>query len=217
MIVAFFALAAIFALLVGGCSLLALRLRWEPELARKASHVATGLTCLPLPLLFAGPAPVIALAAVAAAGLLAIRTVPALRARFGVALHGVSRASVGEFAFVAGVAVAFAVAHGDLAVYAAAILTLTFGDAVAALIGERFGRHRYAIGRARKSVEGSCAFFAVAALVCALVPGATGLVAVAAFALATTLAEAFGPDGLDNAAIPIAGVLALRLFAGVPA
>lgn len=216
MIVAFVALAAIFALLVGGCSLLALRFRWEPEVARKASHVATGLACLPLPLLFADPAPVFALAGVAAIGLLAIRVVPALRARFGVALHGVSRVSVGEFAFVAGVAVAFAVAHGDVAAYTAAILALTFGDAAAALVGRRFGRHRYTVGRARKSVEGSCAFFAVAAIVCALVPGATGFAAVAAFALATTLAEAFGADGLDNAAIPIAGVFALRLFAGAP-
>ncbi len=215
MIVAFAAAAAILALLVGGIGMLALRFRWEPEAARKGSHVAVGLACLPLPLLFADATPVIALAAVACAGLVALRAVPALRARFGCALHGIARASLGEFAFVAGVALAFVLAHGDFAAYAAAILTLTLGDTAAALIGRRFGRHPYAIGRARKSVEGSCAFFAVAALVCALVPGAASIAAVAAFALATTLAEAFAGDGLDNAAIPLAGLLALRLFTGV--
>jgi phytol kinase len=158
---------------------------------------------------------VIALAAVACAGLFALRAVPALRSRFGCALHGIARASLGEFAFVAGVALAFVLAHGDFAAFAAAILTLTFGDTAAALIGRRFGRHPYSVGRAHKSLEGSCAFFAVAALVCALLPGAASIAAVAAFALATTLAEAFAGDGLDNAAIPIAGLLALRLFSGV--
>jgi phytol kinase len=215
MIVAFAAAAAVLALLVGGIGMLALRLRWDPEAARKGSHVAVGLACLALPFLFADATPVIALAIVACAGLFALRAVPALRSRFGSALHGIARASFGEFAFVAGVALAFVLAHGDVAAYAAAILTLTFGDAAAALIGRRFGRHPYAIGRARKSFEGSCAFFAVAALVCALVPGATSIAAVAAFALTTTLAEAFAGDGLDNAAIPVAGLLALRLFAGV--
>ena len=207
--------AVALALIVGGTGVLARRFAGEPEAARKASHVAVGLAALPLPWLFATDAPVFALAAVACAGLFALRAVPALRARYGCALYGVARASVGEFAFVGGVALAFALAHHQPAAYAAAILTLAFGDTAAALIGRRYGRHRYAIGRAHKSFEGSCAFFAVAALVCALLPGASCVAAVAAFALATTLAEALGGDGFDNAAIPVAGLLALRFFTGV--
>ena len=88
------------------------------------------------------------------------------------------------------------------------------GDAAAALIGRRFGRHPYAVGRARKSLEGSAAFFVVALLVCAVFPRAESVAAIAAFALATTLAEALAGDGFDNAAIPLAGLLALRLFGG---
>ena len=208
--------AAVLALIVGGTGALARRFAWEPEAARKTSHVAVGLVALPLPWLFAHDLPVIALALVACAGLLALRTVPALRARFGCALHGIARPSIGEFAFVGGVALAFVLAHDHPTAYVAAILTLAFGDAAAALIGRRFGRHPYAVGHARKSFEGSCAFFAVAAVVCALLPGAGGIAAVAAFALATTLAEAFAGDGFDNAAIPVAGLIALRLFTGVP-
>jgi phytol kinase len=209
--------ATVLALLVGGIGLLARRFAWEAEAARKASHVAVGIACLALPWLFADVAPVLALAAVACAGLAALRAVPRLRVRFGAALHGIARTSYGEFAFVAGVALAFVLAHGDVPAYVAAILALTCGDAVAALVGRRFGRHAYALGRARKSVEGSAAFFVVALLACAAFPRAESVAAIAAFALATTLAEAFAGDGLDNAAIPLAGLLALRLFAGASA
>jgi phytol kinase len=206
--------ATVLALLVGGIGMLARRFAWEPEAARKASHVAVGLACVALPWLFADAAPVVALAAVACGGLLALRAVPWLRVRFGHALHGIARASYGEFAFVGGVALAFVLAHGDKPAYVAAILALAFGDAVAALVGRRFGRHPYAVGRARKSFEGSAAFFVVAVLVCAVFPRAESVAAVAAFALATTVAEALAGDGFDNAAIPLAGLLALRVFGG---
>lgn|SRR5947209_232851 len=206
--------AVVLALLVGGIGLLARRFAWEAEAARKASHAAVGTACLALPWMFADAAPVLALGAAACAGLIALRTVPWLRARFGHALHGVARASYGEFAFVGGVALAFALGHDDKPAYAAAILTLAFGDALAALVGRRFGRHPYAVGRARKSLEGSAAFLAVALVTCAVFPRAESVAAVAAFALATTLAEAFAGDGFDNAAIPVAGLLALRLFGG---
>jgi len=209
--------ALVLALLVGGIGLLARRFAWEPELARKVSHVAVGLACLALPFVFASVAPVLALAAVACAGLLALRAVPALRAGLGCALHGVARRSLGEFAFVGGATLAFALANDHFPAYAAAILTLALGDAAAALVGRRFGRHPYAVGNARKSFEGSAAFFGVAALVCALIPGAVSVAAVAAFALVTTLAEALAGDGFDNVAIPLAGLLALRLFPGVSA
>jgi phytol kinase len=206
--------AVALALLVAGIGVLARRFAWEPEAARKTSHVAVGVACLALPWLFADVAPVLALAAVACAGLVALRTLPWLRARFGCALHGIARRSYGEFAFVGGVALAFVLAHGDKPAYVAAILALSCGDAAAALIGRRFGRHPYALGRARKSLEGSAAFFVVAVLVCAIFPRAQSVAAVAAFALGTTLAEAFAGDGFDNAAIPLAGLLALRLFGG---
>jgi phytol kinase len=206
--------AMVLAVLVGGIGLVARRFAWEAEAARKASHVAVGIACVALPWVFADATPVLALAAVACAGLFALRTVPWLRARFGAALHGIARASYGEFAFVGGVALGFVLAHGDKPAYVAAILALSCGDAAAALIGRRFGRHPYALGRARKSLEGSAAFFVVAVLVCAVFPRAESVAAVAAFALATTLAEAFAGDGFDNAAIPLAGLLALRLFGG---
>jgi phytol kinase len=210
------ALAALaLALLVGGIGLLARRFAWEPETARKVSHVVLGLACLALPLFFTTVAPVLGLAAVACAGLLALRAVPTLRARFGCALHGVARRSLGEFAFVGGVALAFALAQDNFAAYAAAILTLALGDAAAALVGRRFGRHPYAVGQARKSFEGSAAFFAVAVVIGALIPGAMSVAALAAFALLTTLAEALAGGGFDNAAIPLAGLLALRLFSGL--
>jgi uncharacterized protein (TIGR00297 family) len=51
---------------------------------------------------------------------------------------------------------------------AAGIMAMTFGDALAALIGERFGRRRYQIGRATKSLEGSLVMLVVSFVAIAL-------------------------------------------------
>jgi phytol kinase len=112
--------------------------------------------------------------------------------------------------------------HGPLDRAPAAVagmMALTWGDALAALVGRAFGRHRYQVGRSRRSLEGSATMFVVSVLAIELtlayLPGsplspfslpyapARALGAALTGALAGTLVEAVSPRGLDNLAIPI--------------
>jgi phytol kinase len=117
------------------------------------------------------------------------------------------------------------------AVAAAGAMALAWGDALAALVGQRFGRHRYRIRGSTRSWEGSLAMFVAAAtamfLTLALVPGsalsptatpigaARALLAAALGAGAATLAEAVSPHGTDNLSVPIVASAVALLVVGV--
>jgi phytol kinase len=112
---------------------------------------------------------------------------------------------------------------------AAGAMAMTWGDALASIVGERFGRHRYHVAGSTRSYEGSAAMFAAAALTLfltiLLVPGSplapqapplglgTALAAAIGAALAATLAEAVSPAGTDNLSVPL--VAAAVVFAAV--
>ena len=111
----------------------------------------------------------------------------------------------------------------------AGVMAMTWGDALAALIGRRFGRHRYQVGGSERSWEGSAAMFIASAvamfLVLLLLPGSplsslaasssTGrsLLAALVGAAFATLAEAVSPHGTDNLSVPLvaAGVVGVMM------
>ncbi|MEM8529292.1 MAG: phosphatidate cytidylyltransferase [Chloroflexota bacterium] len=102
----------------------------------------------------------------------------------------------------------------------AGVMALTWGDALAALVGRRFGQHIYRIGQSTRSVEGSLTLFIVACITIwgalqflpdsSLAPAAEPLsatqIVLATFlgALAATIAEAVSPHGTDNLSVPLA-------------
>ena len=102
----------------------------------------------------------------------------------------------------------------------AAIMTLTWGDALAALVGRRFGQHTYRIGQSTRSVEGSFTLFIVACIAIwgalQFLPGSPlastaepfsvmqVIMATTLGALAATIAEAVSPHGTDNLSVPLA-------------
>jgi phytol kinase len=132
----------------------------HPELARKLVHVAGGLFALSFPWLFDSPWPVAALAVVSVAVLLALR-----HASVGRVLHAVGRNSKGELYFPIAVAAVFYLSKGVAVLYTIPILLLTLADAVAALIGVRYGLVKFdTFEGGRKSLEGAAAFFTVAFL-----------------------------------------------------
>lgn len=123
---------------------------------------------------------------------------------------------------------------------AAGIMAMTFGDALASLLGERFGRQPYQIGRATKSVEGSVVMLLISwmaifltlvafsygtfasRLDSSLLGQAAGLApanwrALLGLALLAAVfamcAEAVGSHGLDNLTVPVGVAL---LVAYVP-
>lgn len=102
---------------------------------------------------------------------------------------------------------------------AAGTMAMTWGDALAAIVGRRFGRRRYSVAGGTRTIEGSVAMFGASLvamlLTILLVPGSplgpltpplgagTALLAALAAALAATVAEALSPAGTDNLSVPL--------------
>lgn len=106
------------------------------------------------------------------------------------------------------------------ALMVALLMPMTWGDAFAAILGRRFGRHRYAVFKrgatlgATRSLEGSAAMFIFSFLSAAITLAIFGTPLDAAIllgvvlALFATVVEAISPAGLDNLLVPASGVLA---------
>jgi dolichol kinase len=109
---------------------------------------------------------------------------------------------------------------GDMGVVAAAgAMAMTWGDALAAIVGQRFGRRHYTVLGATRSYEGSAAMaltaFVAILLTLLIVPGSifgpttplipvgTALLTALLAALVATLAEACSPAGTDNLSVPL--------------
>jgi dolichol kinase len=99
------------------------------------------------------------------------------------------------------------VALFDKPVAIAAIAFIIVGDTLAALIGRKFGRHRFFGG---KSLEGSTACLVGTLIVAALTPGLDRPVAIIGAVVAAVVeALPFGID--DNVTVPILSGLAMTL------
>jgi phytol kinase len=102
---------------------------------------------------------------------------------------------------------------------AAGTMAMTWGDALAAIVGRRFGKRRYVVNGATRTWEGSITMFCAAAtamlLTILLVPGSAlgpltpplslplALIAALSGAAIATLAEAVSPAGTDNLSVPL--------------
>ena len=195
----------------------------NPELARKTVHMGMGLVCLSFPWLFRSALPVWILAGIAVLALGSVRLLPALKGQFGEVLGGVQRRSWGEILFPVSVAFIFWLARGNALLFCVPVLILSLADAVAALIGRRYGLSRYETDDGWKSIEGSTAFF-IAAFLSTHVPlllfSDTGrlesLLIAAAMGLILVLIEAIAWHGLDNLFIPIVSYVCLTQMTGEP-
>jgi dolichol kinase len=103
----------------------------------------------------------------------------------------------------------------------ASLMPMTWGDALAAVLGRRFGRRSYTIVGSTRSLEGSAVMFLagwVATLIPLLLLAPTplglpvALVAAAVTALGAALIEAFSPWGIDNLTVPAISALILALM-----
>jgi phytol kinase len=107
----------------------------------------------------------------------------------------------------------------------ASLMPMTWGDAMAAVFGERYGHYRYAIGGRTRSLEGSVAMFfwswVTTSLALFVMPYLLGkplinwllaLLQGAAVALVCTLVEALSPWGIDNLTVPAAAILIMHVL-----
>jgi len=111
------------------------------------------------------------------------------------------------------------------AIAAAGVMAMTWGDALASIIGRRWGRHRYTVWGDTRSFEGSAAMLLASAtaifLTLRLVPGSllspqstplrlqTCMAGALAGALTATVAEGISPSGSDNLSVPLLAALAV--------
>ena len=108
-------------------------------------------------------------------------------------------------------------------VIAAGVLPMAYGDASAAMIGEKYGKKQYHVFT-KKSLEGSAAMFIVSFLSIEAsllffstlysLPLITLSVAALVVALVATIAEALSPLGFDNITVPLLGASVFLLFSG---
>ena len=214
-------LLAAFAVLLVGLKAIEKRSRLHPELLRKGMHVVMGLVLLPLPWVFDRAWPMIALAVLACGAMVAARASRRLRSGIGTVMGGVGRDSLGEVYFPIAVCLLFLLSRGDWLLYVVPILMLALADAVAALVGIRYGLSQYRTSDGHKSLEGSLAFFLVAffsahlPLLLLTDTGRAEAVLIAAIlALLVMMLECVAWRGLDNLFIPLGAHAFLRLYLG---
>ena len=155
------AVLAAFAGLLLGLKAAEKRERYHPEVLRKGMHVGMGLAVLPFPWVFDRAWPVIALAVLCCGAIVATRSIRSLRRGVGTVMGGVGRESWGEIYFPIAVVLLFVLSGDDWLLYVVPILMLALADAVAALVGIRYGQLQYLTSDGIKSIEGSLAFFMV--------------------------------------------------------
>ncbi len=88
-------------------------------------------------------------------------------------------------------------------IIAVGIAAMSYGDGMAALIGEKFGKHKYNVFGDKKSFEGSITMFLVLIVTLGIVLAyynifTTTFIIIPVVALIATIFEGITPKGLDN-------------------
>src|SRR4051794_13323791 len=140
--------------LLFGAEMIRLRAGWQPEFTRKLVHVGAGMWVFGALALFDHWwAALIATGAFIVVNFVSARRtlIPAMDAARGEGLGTV------WFMVSFTLLLAWLWPQGRSHLAAAGMMALAWGDAAAALLGRRFGRHRYVIAAHTRSLEGSLA------------------------------------------------------------
>lgn len=178
----------------------------NPEVIRKVVHIGTGNI-----ILIAWWLHIPAFIGVGASILASVVTLLSYRFPILPGINSVGRKSLGTFFYAVsiGVLVAWFWTINCPQYAALGILVMAWGDGLAAIIGQKFGKHPYKIWDNQKSWEGSGTMalmsFIVSCLIFLSVQGnnwQTWSVSLA-IALLATILEAFSVYGIDNLTVPL--------------
>nr|MCM0592930.1 SEC59/DGK1/VTE5 family protein [Gloeotrichia echinulata DEX184] len=186
----------------------------DPEIIRKIVHIGTGNV-----ILLAWWLDIPAIVGITASIVASVVTLLSYRFPILPGINSVGRQSLGTFFY--------SVSFGILVAYfwylqqpqyaALGILVMTWGDGLAALIGQRFGKHKYKVFGGQKSWEGSLTMTLVSYIVSNLIfLGVQGniwqtwVISLIVAVVATAL-EAVSFLGIDNLTVPL-GSAALAFF-----
>lgn len=195
----------------------------EPELIRKALHVLMGCVTLSFPFIFKETWPVAILAIVTAITLSFVGRLKMLDS-WGCVLKADGRRSYGHLCFPLGVGILYTLTAGDALFFCIPVLILTLADAVSALVGIKYGAHKYYTVDGSKSTEGSLAFFTFALLgtlipldLFTALPADVTLFISLIMGILAMLFEGIAWRGFDNIAIPLGAYLVLKTHIDLPA
>lgn len=178
----------------------------DPELTRKVVHIGSGNVILLAWWIDISRTVIISAAVIAAAIAIVSYIIPILPS-----IESVGRKSFGTlfYALSMGIlAACFWEADPQYAVIG--ILVMAWGDGMAAIIGQRFGKHKYRVGQIVKSWEGSLAMAGATLIVTTTILLATEgnswqiWTISLLVALVATILEAFSRLGVDNLSVPLA-------------
>jgi len=190
------------------------RISSNSELARKVVHIGTGNV-----ILVAWWLQLPAWVGISASIVASIIALLSYYIPFLPGINSVGRKSLGTFfyAISIGILIAWFWPIQQFHYAALGILVMTWGDGLAGLIGQRFGKHPYELWGMKKSWEGSLTMavtsYIVSCLILLSVQGnvwQTWVMPIAIALVATSL-EAFSKLGLDNLTVPL-GSAALAFF-----
>lgn len=177
----------------------------EPEMVRKIVHIGTGNV-----ILFAWWFQLPAAVGIGSSVLFSAVTLLSYRFPLLPGINSVGRKSLGTFFYAVSIGVLIA-CFWQTAPHLAVIgvLIMTWGDGLAAVVGQRWGTHRYQLAGMQKSWEGSLTMLGMSWIVSSLVLLSVygnlwqiWLIALAAALVATGL-EAFSKLGIDNITVPL--------------
>ena len=142
-------------------------------------------------------------------------TLLSYRFAFLSSINGVNRRSWGTFYYALSITLLAAIywPRGEEIAAVLGVLVMTWGDALAALVGQSIGRHEYKVVGMRKTLEGSATMAAVSFVVGALLLGANfglgvpTLVAALVIAVAAAGLEVFSVGGIDNLTVPLGSAM----------
>ncbi len=119
------------------------------------------------------------------------------------AVHSVKRHSFGEVYLPLGVVItALIFLPQDIRAFQFGIFIMGISDAVAGLIGEKFGKNTFTVFKNKKTIEGSIAFFICSLIITAVFYPVFGY-QLLLLPLILTFVEAIFISGLDNLMLPI--------------
>jgi phytol kinase len=188
----------------------------DPEITRKIVHIGTGNVIL-IAWWLNIPA-IIGITASITAGFITL-----LSYKFPIlpGINSVGRQSLGTFFYSVSIGILVAwFWYLQQPQYAAlGILIMAWGDGLAALIGQRFGKHKYKVFGTQKSWEGSLTMSVVSYIICSLILlniqgniWQTWVVSLVVALVATAL-ESVSILGVDNLTVPIgSAALAFELI-----
>jgi phytol kinase len=194
----------------------AVQLKFSSEVIRKLAHMGAGVGSALLPLWLTHWQ-------IAITALLVIPIVLfSMRRQIFKTMHRVGRVTYGELYFPIAI-IACSLLFQDNLPYMYSLMVIGVADALASIIGMRYGRKTFSLLGSHKSFAGSLTFFAATLIIgLLLLPVGTGLGMVPTallsvlLAVPLTLIEAASSKGIDNLLVPLAagGLVSLLQFSG---